>query len=180
MQNLVDSLHFLSSFDDLKIISNPTIIKLSPADPTSELETLQQMLQFLSGAIAMSKIHSPFRICLSFLYMTCLVRFLRVLALYATVERIGNVRALHYSNRVRTIPLWLAYTAFDFVTVLITFVCAIIYVAATNDIWFHAGYLFLGILGYWLEFVLLTYNVSLMAGSQLSAFGIVTSTVVKL
>ena len=63
-------------------------------------------------------------------------------ALYPTVERIRNVRALNYSNAVRALRLWLAYTAFDFVVVLaITEVCTIICVAAANGIWFHVGYL---------------------------------------
>jgi len=40
-------------------------------------------------------------------------------ALYPTVERIRNVRALHYSNGIRAAPLWLAYTVFDFCFVIV-------------------------------------------------------------
>lgn len=40
-------------------------------------------------------------------------------ALYPTQERLRNVRALHYSNGIRAVPLWLAYTAFDFLFVLV-------------------------------------------------------------
>jgi ATP-binding cassette subfamily A (ABC1) protein 3 len=40
-------------------------------------------------------------------------------ALYPTQERLRNVRALHYSNGIRAVPLWLAYTAFDFIFVLV-------------------------------------------------------------
>jgi ATP-binding cassette subfamily A (ABC1) protein 3 len=40
-------------------------------------------------------------------------------ALYPTQERLRNVRALHYSNGIRAVPLWLAYTAFDFGFVLV-------------------------------------------------------------
>jgi hypothetical protein len=40
-------------------------------------------------------------------------------ALYVNVERTRNVRALHYSNGVRAGPLWLAYTLFDFLIVLL-------------------------------------------------------------
>ena len=40
-------------------------------------------------------------------------------ALYPTQERLRNVRALHYSNGIRAVPLWLAYTAFDFIFVVI-------------------------------------------------------------
>lgn len=40
-------------------------------------------------------------------------------ALYPCVERLGNVRALHYSNGIRAGPLWLAYLTFDFLFVLV-------------------------------------------------------------
>lgn len=40
-------------------------------------------------------------------------------ALYPCVERLRNVRALHYSNGIRAAPLWLAYLIFDFMFVLI-------------------------------------------------------------
>jgi ATP-binding cassette subfamily A (ABC1) protein 3 len=40
-------------------------------------------------------------------------------ALYPTQERLRNVRALHYSNGIRAVPLWLAYTTFDFLFVLV-------------------------------------------------------------
>jgi ABC-type multidrug transport system ATPase subunit len=40
-------------------------------------------------------------------------------ALYVNTERVRNVRALHYSNGVRAGPLWLAYTCFDFLIVLL-------------------------------------------------------------
>ena len=36
--------------------------------------------------------------------------FPALFALYPTQERLNNVRALHYSNGIRAIPLWLAYT----------------------------------------------------------------------
>ena len=64
-------------------------------------------------------------------------------ALYPTVERLRKVRALHFSNGVRALPLWLAYTIFDFVAViLISVVCAIIFSASTSG-WYHLGYLVL-------------------------------------
>jgi ATP-binding cassette subfamily A (ABC1) protein 3 len=45
--------------------------------------------------------------------------FPALFALYPTQERLRNVRALHYSNGIRAVPLWLAYTTFDFCFVLI-------------------------------------------------------------
>lgn len=92
-------------------------------------------------------------------------------ALYPTVERLRMVRAMHYSNGVRALPLWLAHTLFDFVVVLIvSVVCIIIYVAATQDIWYHMGYLFLVIMLYGVASALMSYVISLLAKSQLGAF----------
>lgn len=45
--------------------------------------------------------------------------FPALFALYPTQERLRNVRALHYSNGIRAVPLWLAYTTFDFFFVLV-------------------------------------------------------------
>lgn len=46
-------------------------------------------------------------------------------ALYPCVERLRNVRALHYSNGIRAGPLWLAYLTFDFLFVLIVSAVAV-------------------------------------------------------
>jgi len=54
-------------------------------------------------------------------------------ALYPTQERLRNVRALHYSNGIRAVPLWLAYTAFDFMfVVVISAITTIIFVAVSQ------------------------------------------------
>lgn len=45
--------------------------------------------------------------------------FPALFALYPTQERLRKVRALHYSNGIRAVPLWLAYTTFDFMFVLV-------------------------------------------------------------
>ena len=47
-------------------------------------------------------------------------------ALYTNAERLRNVRALHYSNGVRAGPLWIAYTLFDFIIVLLVSAIAVI------------------------------------------------------
>jgi len=204
MQNLADSLHFVDSFDDFKtnIKSNyhnvtPGGIYVGGRDPSTNATIafrgngnvinaliVQNLVDNLLLGQRVLTHYSEFDyfwpdgtvLTLQFIiYMgLALSAFPAFFALYPTVERIRNVRALHYSNGVRALPLWLAYTAFDFAAVLITsVVCTIIYVAATNDIWFHVGYLFLVLVLYGLAAVLLAYNVSLMAGSQLSAFAIV-------
>lgn len=91
-------------------------------------------------------------------------------ALYPTVERLRNVRALHYSNGVRSIPLWLAYLGFDFCIVLGASVLAIIIFRAVSDVWYYSGYLFVVFFLYGLSSTLLSYLVSLYSKSQLAAF----------
>lgn len=91
-------------------------------------------------------------------------------ALYPTIERLRNVRGLHYSNGVRSTPLWLAYTAFDFIIVLITSAVAIIIFRAVGDMWYHIEYLFVVFFLYGLASTLLSYVISLFSRSQLAAF----------
>jgi hypothetical protein len=91
-------------------------------------------------------------------------------ALYPTVERLRNVRALHYSNGVRSLPLWLAYTSFDFCIVLATSVLAIVIFRAVSDIWYHIEYLFVVFFLYGLASTLLSYVISIFSRSQLAAF----------
>ncbi|KAL4895995.1 hypothetical protein BDV59DRAFT_199218 [Aspergillus ambiguus] len=91
-------------------------------------------------------------------------------ALYPTVERLRNVRALHFSNGVRGISLWLAYLGFDFCIVVATSVLAIVIFRAVSDIWYHAEYLFVVFFTYGLCATLLSYLVSLFSKSQLAAF----------
>ncbi|MCJ1394121.1 hypothetical protein MMC18_006999 [Xylographa bjoerkii] len=93
-------------------------------------------------------------------------------ALYPCVERLRNVRALHYSNGVRSLPLWLAYIAWDYVFVLAGAVVSIIILRAVNDVWYGLGYLFVVFAFYGLTCTLGSYVVSLFAKSQLAAFAI--------
>ncbi|MCJ1419949.1 hypothetical protein MMC32_006305 [Xylographa parallela] len=93
-------------------------------------------------------------------------------ALYPCVERLRNVRALHYSNGVRSLPLWLAYIAWDYVFVLTGAVVSIIILRAVNDVWYGLGYLFVVFAFYGLTCTLGSYVVSLFAKSQLAAFAI--------
>ena len=91
-------------------------------------------------------------------------------ALYPTIERLRNVRALHYSNGVRPAPLWLAYVSFDFLIVLASSVLAIIIFAVSADVWYHIEYLFIVFFLYGLASTLLAYVISLFSRSQLAAF----------
>lgn len=91
-------------------------------------------------------------------------------ALYPTIERLRNIRALHYSNGVRKLPLWLAYLCFDFCIVLLASVLTIVIFRAVSDVWYHSEYLFVVFFLYGLCATLWAYLISLVAGSQLAAF----------
>ena len=94
------------------------------------------------------------------------------LALYPTTERLRHVRDLHYSNGVRTLPLWLAYVLFDFCIVLISTVIMTIIFRAVSDVWYHLEYLFVVFFLYGLTSTVFSYLISLLSKSQLSAFAI--------
>jgi ATP-binding cassette, subfamily A (ABC1), member 3 len=91
-------------------------------------------------------------------------------ALYPTIERLRNVRGLHYSNGVRSAPLWLAYTIFDFMIVLLTSAVATIIFRAVTNVWYHLEYVFVVFFLYGLASTLLSYVISLFSRSQLAAF----------
>jgi ATP-binding cassette, subfamily A (ABC1), member 3 len=91
-------------------------------------------------------------------------------ALYPTIERLRNVRGLHYSNGIRSAPLWLAYTTFDFMIVLLTSAISIIIFRAVTDVWYHIEYLFVVFFLYGMASTLLSYVISLFSRSQLAAF----------
>ena len=91
-------------------------------------------------------------------------------SLYPTLERLRNVRNLHYSNGVRALPLWLAYTGFDFLFVLVGSAIAIILFRAVTDIWYGLGQLFVVFVFYGLTATLVSYVISLFSRSQLAAF----------
>ncbi|GAB7364999.1 hypothetical protein MBLNU230_g5782t1 [Neophaeotheca triangularis] len=93
-------------------------------------------------------------------------------ALYVNIERLRNVRALHYSNGVRAGPLWLAYTIFDFLIVLLVSAISIIIFTSVSSAFYAPGYLFVVLFLFGLSATLLSYVVSLYTGSQLATFAI--------
>ncbi|KAI9878284.1 MAG: hypothetical protein M1830_001384 [Pleopsidium flavum] len=93
-------------------------------------------------------------------------------ALYPTVERLRNVRRLHYSNGVRSLPLWLAYISFDFLIVIAASVLATVIFRGVTNVWYHLEYLFVVFFLYGLASTLLSYAISLFAKSQLAAFAL--------
>ncbi|KAK9467174.1 hypothetical protein V1512DRAFT_262126 [Lipomyces arxii] len=96
-------------------------------------------------------------------------------ALYPTMERLHHVRALHYSNGLRVVPLWTAYLLFDTALVLVSSVVCIIIFAATTPYWYGLGYLFIIMFLYGVASILFAFVVSLIAATQLAAFAIVAA-----
>ncbi|PSR83555.1 hypothetical protein BD289DRAFT_369789 [Coniella lustricola] len=91
-------------------------------------------------------------------------------ALYPCVERLRNVRALHYSNGIRAGPLWLAYMIFDFLFVLIVSAVVIGIFVGASGVWYAPGYLFVVFFLYGLTSLLFCYTISLFTPSQLACF----------
>ncbi|KAI0541907.1 hypothetical protein GGR58DRAFT_454357 [Xylaria digitata] len=90
--------------------------------------------------------------------------------LYPNVERRRNVRGLQYSNGVRSLPLWVAYSAFDFVIVLVSSAIVTAIFASASDVWYHVEYFFLILFLYGLASILLSYVISLFCSNQLSTY----------
>lgn len=91
-------------------------------------------------------------------------------ALYPTSERVAKVRALHYSNGIRAFPLWLAYTIFDFLFVMVVSAVTVIIFVGVSSALYAPGYLFIVFFLYGLAALLCSYVVSLFVTSQLAAF----------
>ncbi|KAI0878698.1 hypothetical protein GGS24DRAFT_371499 [Hypoxylon argillaceum] len=90
--------------------------------------------------------------------------------LYPNVERRRNVRGLQYSNGVRSLPLWVAYTTFDFFIVLVSSAIVTGIFASASNVWYHVDYLFLILFLYGLASTLLSYVISLFCSNQLSTY----------
>ncbi|KAK5626179.1 hypothetical protein RRF57_001894 [Xylaria bambusicola] len=90
--------------------------------------------------------------------------------LYPNVERRRNVRGLQYSNGVRSLPLWVAHTTFDFVIVLVSSAIVTAVFASVSDVWYHVEYFFLILFLYGLASILLSYVISLFCSNQLSTY----------
>lgn len=93
-------------------------------------------------------------------------------ALYPTLERLRNVRSLLYSNGVRALPLWLAYSSFDFIIVLLFSAISTIIFATVTSVWYNISYLFVVFFLYGLASIMLSYVISLFSRSQLAAWSI--------
>ncbi|KAI9653278.1 MAG: hypothetical protein M1831_006113 [Alyxoria varia] len=91
-------------------------------------------------------------------------------ALYPTAERLRKVRELHFSNGIRASPLWIAYTAFDFMFVVLVSAVTVIIFVAQWDGWYYPGYLFVVFFLYGLTSIAYSYCISLFTTSQLATF----------
>lgn len=92
-------------------------------------------------------------------------------ALYPTAERLTRVRALHFSNGIKSVSLWSAHIAFDGLWVLLISLITVVVIALrTPDAYYAVGYLFPVMVLYGWAAVLAAYNISLFASSQLAAF----------
>ncbi|OCK78942.1 ABC transporter, partial [Lepidopterella palustris CBS 459.81] len=108
------------------------------------------------------------------LIMACYPAFF---TLYPTVERLRKIRALEYSNGVRSLPLWLAYLSFDWlIALLVSVFVTVIMAGAAKNAWWNLPYLFIILFLYGLASILWSYMISLLARSQLSGFAIAAGT----
>jgi ABC-type multidrug transport system ATPase subunit len=98
------------------------------------------------------------------------------LGLYPTLEKLRGIRAMHYSNGVRTLPLWLAYLLFDFLFIITISAVVVIIFAATLDFWFAIEYVFLICLLYGITATLYAYVIAIFSKSQLAGFAITAAT----
>jgi ATP-binding cassette subfamily A (ABC1) protein 3 len=97
-------------------------------------------------------------------------------SLYVCQERTGSVRAMQYSNSVRPLPLWTAYTLFDWLNTLVAAVVIIVILAAAHGTaWFGVGYFFVVLALYGLAAVLVAYIIAGFAKSSFSAFALVAA-----
>ncbi|KAL8737861.1 MAG: hypothetical protein Q9181_001303 [Wetmoreana brouardii] len=121
-------------------------------------------------------------VVLLFIIYYCLVLCLypAFYALYPTVERLRHVRALQYSNGVRSLPLWLAYLVFDMGFTLLTSVVSTALLSVGTRLWYHLPYIFLIFFLYGTSSALLSYLVSMFARSQLAAWSLCASAQVLL
>ncbi|KAI9152065.1 ABC transporter A family member 2 [Paramyrothecium foliicola] len=103
------------------------------------------------------------------------IAFPSLFGFYPNTERKQNVRSLQYSSGARSLPLWAAHLTFDFTIILVAMCISAGIYLGTSDIWYNGGFLILIFILYGLASILLSYLVSLFAGSALSTFAGITA-----
>lgn len=96
-------------------------------------------------------------------------------ALYPTLERLRNVRALQYSNAVKPLSLWLTHILFDLGFTLVISIVSTVLLSIGTRLWYHLPYLFLILLLYGISSSILSYIVSMLARSPLAAWALCAS-----
>jgi ABC-type multidrug transport system ATPase subunit/uncharacterized membrane protein YagU involved in acid resistance len=95
-----------------------------------------------------------------------------LLGLYPNMERRNSVRALQYSSGARAFPVWAAHAIFDWSIVLVAMFIAAGIFAGSSNIWYNVGYLFPVFIFYGLASILMSYFVSLYAGTALATYAL--------
>jgi ATP-binding cassette, subfamily A (ABC1), member 3 len=90
-------------------------------------------------------------------------------ALYPTAERIRNVRAMQYSNGIHSSSLWIAYSLFDLIFVVLISVFTVVIWAVKWTGWYGLGYMWVVFMLYGLASTAFSYVISLMVRSQAAA-----------
>ncbi|KAK8028607.1 hypothetical protein PG991_005663 [Apiospora marii] len=91
--------------------------------------------------------------------------------LYPAYERQSGVRALQYSNGVRTVPLWTSHLLFDsFFVLVISIICT--FVLQIQAPYWGLGYVFFVLMLYGIAATITVYTVSTFASSQSAAFSL--------
>ncbi|KAK9328130.1 hypothetical protein V1520DRAFT_12298 [Lipomyces starkeyi] len=105
-------------------------------------------------------------------FSAAMVAFPAFVSLYPASERLRKVKALQFSNGLRALPLWLAYTLFDFAFALISCVICIGILSSAHHALYGLGYFFAVLILYSLASVLLSYLIAQWAISVLACFAI--------
>ena len=111
--------------------------------------------------------------CAYFSLISCL--WPALYALYPTVERLRQSRALQYSNGIRSVPIWSAYFMFDAIHVLVISAVSTGLLSIGTTLWYHLSYIFIIFLLYGCASTLLGYIISMFARSQLAAWALCAS-----
>ncbi|KAJ0164574.1 ATP-binding cassette sub-family A member 3 [Colletotrichum tanaceti] len=167
----------------------PTLAYRADANAVLAAVILQNLLSITTTNISIAAAYAPFDSVLPSPSTTAATAQLAVyfsialsvvpafFGLYPNVERRSRVRGLQYaSGGVRSLPLWASHLLFDFAVFLVPLLLAAVVFAATSSgggVWFAPAHLVPVFLLYGVASILLSYLVSLFAGSQVATFAAV-------
>lgn len=160
--------------------SPPTFAWIGDFSPMSSSSIMQNAIDIFLTNISISTRYQPFDVpwqpdvgqplqLITYFGLVMAV-YPALFALYPTLERLNMIRASHYSNGVRSAPLWAAYLFFDFSLAFVATALTIIVFRTISDVWYHLEYLFVVYALYGLTSIALAYAISLFTKSQLAAF----------